>query len=621
MFLKKEKTYFRILLLLLLWSTTPAIAQDNTSKKDTTKQDNKIYKEIETYSDKSKFTKLLHKLLFRPVKEQEASNNRKQTKKQTPEMLSNYKEYEGKVIRHIKIETFDPFGYSVSDTARRPKKWIERMGNIAHIKTRQFTIRNLLLIKKNKRLDSLLVKESERLIRAQRYARAVMIKPVAIPNSKDSVDIYVRVLDSWSLNPNGSASGSGTTIEITERNFLGLGHLYRNEFDNRFSTGETSYATQYKIPNIANTYIDFDINYAMLQSENSLKSVGLERPFFSPYTRWAGGAYLEERLVRDSLPDAENNWALENQKTEVQDYWGGYSFRIVKGQVRTTKLVTTARFFRRKYKEAPSEPYDPIDYYSNEKLYLSSIGVMSRGFVQDKFLFNHDVIEDIPIGRTYSGTIGIQDKNSKHRLYLGGRYALGNYHKWGYLSLDTKVGAFFHRNKTKETVLRFDMLYFTNIKKWGKWKFRHFVKPSLVFGNNRKPIITDLLNINDENGIQGFNSRNLYGTKKFLLTVQTQSYSPWEVLGFRFNPFTNFTMGIIGDDVHRLFESKVYTKFGAGVLIYNDYLVFNSFQLSIAFYPTIPGQGHNIFKTNTFKNKDITLPDFQINKPIITPYE
>ncbi len=612
----------KLLLLLLFLGTGLAIAQDKPKKNDTIKgkQQQEIYKGIESYSKRSKFTKVLHKLIFKSV----SNNSVKQSRDNITEIQDLYKEYEGKIIRNIRIETLDPFGYSVSDTTRKPKKWIERSGNAVHLKTKQFTVRNRLLFKKHERLDSLLVKESERLIRSQRYARRVIIKPVPIPNNKDSVDIYIRVLDSWSLSPNVSASSSGTNIEITERNFLGWGHQFGNSIDKNINTGETSYLARYKISNIKNTYIDGELNYQTLETENSLKSIGLQRIFFSPYTRWAGGAYYEERLVRDSLPDAQNEWARQNQKSEATDLWAGYSFKIFKGfkeRYRTTNLVTTARYFNRWYKESPSIAYDSIGYYSNEKLYLASVGITSRKFVQDRYLFNYDIVEDVPIGRVYSSTFGIQDKNSEHRFYLGGRYAFGHYYKWGFLSLNAQAGSFFYKGQTQEIVLRFDMLYFSKIKKWGNWRFRHFIKPTLVFGDNRQPIITDMLNINEQNGIQGFNNRSIIGTKKALLTLQTQSYSPWNLSGFRLNPFASFTMGVIGDEARKLFESRVYSKIGVGLLIYNDYLVFNSIQLSLAFYPDIPGQGSNLFKTNTFKNTDITLPNFRIDKPVIVPYQ
>ncbi|AXG75095.1 hypothetical protein DVK85_12990 [Flavobacterium arcticum] len=612
----------KLLLLLLFFGIGLAAAQDKPKKNDTIKgkQQQEVYKEIENYSKKSKFTKVLHKLIFKSV----SSNHRKQSKNYITEIEDLYKKYEGRVIRNIQIETLDPFGYSVSDTTRKPRKWIERSGNSVHIKTKEFTIRNRLLFKKNERLDSLLVKESERLIRSQRYARRVIIKPVPIPSSKDSVDVYVRVLDSWSLTPNISASGSGTNIEVTERNFLGWGHQFANNIDKNINTGETSYLARYKISNIKNTFIDAELNYQTLETENSLKSLGLQRVFFSPITRWAGGVYFEERLVRDSLPNAQYEWERQNQKSQVQDYWTGHSFKIFKRdneEYRTTNLVTTGRFFNKTYNESPSVAYDSIGYYTKERLYLASIGITSRKFVQDRYLFNYDIVEDVPVGRVYSSTFGVQDKNKEHRFYFGGRYAFGDYFKWGFLSINAQVGAFFYKGKTEETVLRFDMLYFSNIKNWGNWRFRHFIKPTLVFGDNRQPIITDLLNINEENGIHGFNNRTIVGTKKALLTLQTQSYSPWNISGFRLNPFASFTMGVIGNKTRTLFESKVYSKIGVGLLIYNDYLVFNSIQLSLAFYPTIPGEGDNIFKTNTFKNTDISLPNFRIGKPVVAPYE
>ncbi|KAF2518453.1 hypothetical protein E0W68_09005 [Flavobacterium salilacus subsp. salilacus] len=612
----------KLLLLLLFLGIGSATAQDKPKKNDTVKgkQQQEIYKGIENYSKRSKFTKILHKLIFKSV----SNNNIQKSKTSITEIQDIYRESQDKIIRNIKIETLDPFGYSVSDTMRKPKNWIERSGNTVHIKTKQFTIRNRLLFKKNDRLDSLLVKESARLIRAERYTRRVLITPVPIPNSNDSVDVYIRVLDSWSLTPNLSASNSGTNVEVTERNLFGWGHQFGNSIDKNFNTGETSYLAQYKVANIKNTFIDAELNYQTLESERSLKSVGLQRIFFSPYTRWAGGIYFEERLVRDSLPDTQNRWARQNRKSEAQDFWAGYSFKIFKGfkeRYRTTNLVTTGRFFNQVYKESPSVEYDSVGYYSDERLYLASVGITSQKFIQDKFLFNYDIIEDVPVGRVYSTTFGIQDKNNQNRLYLGARYAFGHNYKWGFLSINAQAGSFFHEGKTEETVMRFDILYFSKIKKWGKWRFRHFIKPTLVFGDNRQPIITDLLNINEENGIQGFNNRTIVGTKKALLTLQTQSYSPWNLLGFRLNPFASFTMGVIGDEARTLFQSKTYTKIGVGLLIYNDYLVFNSVQISFAFYPDIPGEGTNIFKSNTFKNTDITLPNFRIDKPVIVPYK
>lgn len=612
--------------MLLLVAALPAAAQVNppAQQQDTVKlKRDQMYKNLENYSKRKGFTKFLHKLIFRPVRDKEPSNTRKKIKKRTPEMQNTYAGYQGKIVRRIRVETLDPFGYSISDTTEMPNNWLERFGNNMHLKTKQLTIKNLLLFKRDKPLDSLLVKESERLIRSQRYIRRVAIQPQPIKGSKDSVDIYIRVLDSWSLMPNGSASGSGTSIELTERNFFGLGHEWRNNFDKRFKTGRTEYLTRYRVPNIMNTYVNATIDYQLWEFDNSLKSFGLDREFFSPYTRWAGGVYFEERFLKDSLQDAQRVFAVQNFKSKAQDYWAGYSFKIYEGETeeeRTTRLVTSARYYHQSYTEAPLPQYDTIRYFSDQRLYLASVGLTSRKFVQDKFLFNYDIVEDIPIGKVYSLTVGMQDKNGEHRVYTGGRYAFGNYYDWGYLSTNFELGSFFYKDKTYQTVMRIEGLYFTNILNWGNWRFRQFVKPSIVFGDNRLAINSDLLNLNGEYGIQGFDSYTLLGTKKALLTLQTQSYSPWNLFGFRLNPFFSYTMGIIGNEEHKLYNSRLYSKIGLGVLIYNDYLVFNSFQLSVAFYPTIPDAGRDLFRTNTFKNTDIALPNFQVGKPDIVLY-
>jgi len=155
----------------------------------------------------------------------------------------------------------------------------------------------------------------------------------------------------------------------------------------------------------------------------------------------------------------------------------------------------------------------------------------------------------------------------------------------------------------------------------GDWRLRQFVKPTLVIGNHRAPIIKDRLLISDDNGIVGFNNPLINGTRKFSLALQTQTYAPGNWHGFHFSPFYNMTFGFLGNENNRFLDSRLYSKFSVGVLINNDYLVFNSFQISFSYYPSIPFEGENLFRTNSFKNNDLALPDFQIGQPVIVPYK
>jgi hypothetical protein len=266
------------------------------------------------------------------------------------------------------------------------------------------------------------------------------------------------------------------------------------------------------------------------------------------------------------------------------------------------------------YLESPIIAYDPVDFYSSEKLFLSGIGITSRKFIQDKYIFRNGIIEDVPIGKVYGITGGYQYKNHKGRFYFGGQASFGNYYDWGFLSTNFEIGTFFDKSSTSQTTFSFQANYFTHPIELGKWKLRQFIKPQIIIGLNRLNVIGDQLTINENYGIQGFNSA-VYGTKKMMLTLQTQAYSPWDLWGFRLNPYFNYSIALLGNDQIGLLDSKAYSKIGIGLIINNDFLVFSSFQLSLSYYPSIPGSGQNIFKTNAFETSDFGFQDFELAKP------
>lgn len=605
---------------LLLWL---CFAVSNAQKKEVHSGNDStiVYKKIENLSQKSKFNRFIYKLLFKSNRQTKTTSS---AKRRRFLIKKSFDRNEGKIIRNINIETLDPFGFSAENYKDQPEKGFEKFGNSLHIKSKNWTIRNLLLFKKNEPLDSLIVKESERLIRRQRYTRSVIIKPVEIPGSRDSVDISIRVLDTWSLIPNGALSTSQGNFELTERNFLGLGHEFRNDYTRRFDTGRDAYLGKYSINNIKNTFINASLTYENSLNNYTTKNARIERQFFSPLTRLAGGMFFEKRFFIDSLPNNSGVFNNQNFKLDSQEYWFGHSFKIFKGKnedFRTTNLVTTIGFKNVKYLQTPELIYDPTRFFASEKLYLASIGLNTRKFAEDKYLFNFGIIEDIPYGQVYAITGGFQEKNNIKRTYLGGRFAYGDYFSFGYFSTNIEWGSFFNNGFAEETTFRIEGNYFTNLLNMGEWRLRQFIKPALVVGNHRAPIIKDRLLISDDNGIVGFNNPLINGTRKFSLALQTQTYAPGNWHGFHFSPFYNMTFGFLGNENNRFLDSRLYSKFSVGVLINNDYLVFNSFQISFSYYPSIPFEGENLFRTNSFKNNDLALPDFQIGQPVIVPYK
>src|SRR5690606_7498447 len=177
---KALKRYHQFLIIILCLCCCSAFSQTKDSISTTAQQMQKL----EDLSKKGKFTRQLHKLLVR--KKPTNVNTNVQAVKQT-DIDYDFEKFQGKVIRNIIIDTYDPFGFSIQDTSRVPKKQIEKLGNRLHLKTKKFTVRSLLLFKRNQSLDSIKVKESERLLRTQRYIRRVSVKPESISAYSDSV--------------------------------------------------------------------------------------------------------------------------------------------------------------------------------------------------------------------------------------------------------------------------------------------------------------------------------------------------------------------------------------------------------------------------------------------------
>jgi hypothetical protein len=491
-----------------------------------------------------------------------------------------------------------------------------------HIKTQNATIRNLLLIRENKPFNSLSVKESERLIRTQKYVHDVYFYVMAAGKKSDSVDIYIRELDKWSIIPEGSVSNSKIRIDITDKNILGLGHEFRIGFTRNLTNGINAFSTNYFIPNIRNTFISSNLHYEVDANKNFNKSFAIDRPFFSPIARWAAGVSFASQFKNDSLKNVNQVYFPVKLKFRTQDYWAGHAQRIFKGTPgdgSITNLILAVRYLHIGYSEKPTEYFDPLHIYSDENFYLASIGISRRKYVQDKYIFKYGVIEDVPIGKVYELTGGYQVKNNSGRLYLGLRYSNGNYYEWGYLSYNFEYGTFFHGSHAEQGVLIAGANYFTGLFEIGKWKFRQFIKPQIILGINR--FAYDSLTLNDGYGIDGFKSRALSGTNRLILTLQSQSYSPLNFLGFHFGPYLIYSLGLLGDATTGFKNSKVYSLLGFGILIKNENLVFSTFQFSISFYPLIPGSGQNILKINSFKTTDFGFRDFEIGKPSSVIYQ
>jgi hypothetical protein len=345
-----------------------------------------------------------------------------------------------------------------------------------------------------------------------------------------------------------------------------------------------------------------------------VQSIELERPFYSPIAKWAGGIFLGQMIsAKGYIP--RDSVVYLSSLTNVLDLWGAKSWHIFKQYPDDyiTSLIVSGRYLRVRYVGLSPESQS-TGIFNKENIFFAGVGVTSRKYEKDKYIFNYGKIEDVPVGRSVNLNAGF-DVGQRNRFYLGLKASWGNYSPYGYLSSQLEYGTFIGRAGLEQTVLSGSAYYFTNLLTFGKWKIRQFIRPLFVLGMNRLP--TENVTLKDE--IKGFEGANFPARHIVVLTLQTQTYAPWNLYGFHFGPYLFASVGMLGDKSSG-FHSPLYSLIGLGILIKNDYLMFNNFQLSLSFYPLLPGRGNNILRLNVYSTQDFGFNNFEINKPAIANY-
>ena len=363
-----------------------------------------------------------------------------------------------------------------------------------------------------------------------------------------------------------------------------------------------------------------NIRYFKNEDNYYTKSLSFVRPFYSPLAHFAGGVSVGQVFFRDSLDYNKPVLEMNSFKYNYQDYWLARAFKINNfGSDKITNFIVSARFYDRTFKETPSLENDPAQYFSDQTNYMVGLGISSRRYEKTRFIFNYDIDEDIAIGKSAGLIFGQQNIRQTNRYYLGGKASIGGFINTGFWGISVEYGGFFNRGKFEQKTLSLELQYMSKLSSWGRWRFRNFAKTNYLYGDSRLDSPADQLTLHEHDylGMAGFKSdRGLMGQQKLMFEYQLQSYTPYQFLGFRISPFFNAMAAAIGDNKKFIFNSNpIYTRFSLGVMLTNDYFVFNNIRFSLSYYPNIPGQGENLIKTNLIDNRDYQMMDFDFSKP------
>lgn len=566
-----------------------------------------LYYKIEEFSDKRKVTKFIHRFIFR--REPDSTSVKSRTEKLSQEA------YNKKYIRKIRIETIDPFGYGSKDTKEKAR-WYDWVADHLHANTRNSTVNNYLLFEEGEEYNAQKLYESERLLRAMPFVNRVNISVSDSTSSKDSIDVVVKVLDSWSLKPRISYSGSKIGLGATEENVLGLGHtldfLYRNDSKEKQDYLLGSYTTY----NLLGTYINAQLLGERDFSKNERINFSLRRDFFSPLTRWAGG-FTFEYFKRKVLLPTETDTAFPEVQIKVysQDLWGGYQIPVSSdpNEKVSSNIAIIGRFQNYQYKDSPG--IDQYKYFSSYNSFLMSVGFIHRNFSVQRNIFQYDLPEDVAYGNSVNIIAGGLSRNREVNPYVGISASYGTFTKLGYFTVKGQFGRFFNEDNQNRESFRVDGTYFTNLMDWKFAKARHFFSPTIALGNPQHNYsYKDRINLSSTDEFPVYNS-DYIGTKKLVLRYQLQLFINKTWKNFHFSPYLTTAVGWLGMPDDKLLKTKANTKIGIGVLINNPYLVFNRIQISFMYYPRVPFDNNSVFDFNSNRNNLLPMNNFATDVP------
>jgi hypothetical protein len=571
-----------------------------------------VYKKL----TRKKLSKMLYSMAFREPEPPPLPGNSNQVKSEVP-----FKQYQGKVIRHIRIVTLSPFGPSVYDTLSEARTGAGEALNAAHMNTRAFVIRKNLFIREGQKVDPFLLADNERNIREMSFIDNVRTC-VSMPDStSDSLDITIITKDVWSIGFDvTTATTNRATFRLYDGNFLGLGDRLSTNYS--IKTNRQPFfrldGASYSYNNISGTFLNTLLTYSLDDEGNYNMGVALNRNFYSINTKWAFGAgYQYTKMVTERESIMEQKIPPDISYFSDVNLWGGRSFRIKKATI-PTRLVISESFYNRSFSSRPAVYLDSNKAYYNTYRVLTGFAFSSNSSYLSDYILQFGKLENVPYGKLIQFTLGPEFNDFYTRYYAGLDLSAGDFiDGLGYLSGKAVLAGYLDNRSFEDCVLKLSLKYMTPlfVTPDKKFRVRGYLFSDYRTGFNFRKNNTDYSDINHDLLIDQVKVDTVFhGMTSLSSTLAVVLYTPLYFYGFKFAFKIQGKGGFVADQGQDLLHRPFYTGVGFGILIRNDNLIFPSILLSMTYYPFVP-QGVPWWQFRFDQNADIPLPDYNVSVP------
>lgn len=506
------------------------------------------------------------------------------------ENLGRFLPYSGMTIRNIRIRKTDIIGQTVYDTIRSDISLAGKLINETHVYTKDATLRNNIFFNSGDSVNPWLMADNEHHLRSLSFIENALI--YFVPVDEHTVDLLYVVKDKipYGLLP-VYHSAKKQSLRIWNANLMGYGRRLSTSLALEPESGPALYLSgaEYGMRNIGKSFIDGKLQYGRSRDQQT-GSFLLNREFIPGLVHMAYG--MESSFGRKKIPDyyLADETVEKDYAFSVFNSWIGYQLAIGNINEFTKRPVyfipalgvQKANFFDRPYVSADSNRF-----FSRNTALLASFSLSSRNFLQTSSLFVQGIPVDLPYGYSVSTIIGYTFNEFETMPYSGIDLRLAkSFGRTGYFIGQAAFGTHIKMEQVKQGALDLRIGYISPAFSVFQVPARLLASAGHLQGINR--LTNDSIYLRNSETTPGLRSNELRGFVKSTLMVQMSFYLPNRWLGFNMTPYLFFNSGIIADNLQDLSRKRSINGIGAGIRLRNEYLIFNSIQFRLVYYPYTP---------------------------------
>jgi hypothetical protein len=521
--------------------------------------------------------------------------------------VEKYEQFTGKKITCVDVVVFKPFGCTPEGCPIAMNKG-QKFGNAIHFKSKEWYIRGDIFFKEGDSINPTLFADTEKLLWQRKKFKDVkiIVFPDSLNTNEAEVMIFLQDRLSWSM-----AAGyynERVVFSASTFNFFGLpntlsvfGGINFNKY-NLWAVGGT-----YLYENIQASQINFTTSF-VIEKLNQNVAVSVNRKFFNLKTALAFNAqYIYNNSTLSLNGNLRDPSSFVNAKSNYYSLWLAGAIAVNKlmpCKDDKLKFIVATKINYTDYKTRPfiiNRNYNEL--FIKQQNYRFGFGIARWDFYLEKNAFYIDIAEYFPRGISASIWAGTQiDEIYGRRAALDLTINYGIYFKkFGFLYPQVNYSGFIRNKKGEQMLTKISMDYVSKKVPFAKHMyFRQILKGGTDLGFYIPE--ERYFNINEFNGIRGFYSPSLKGSKSVTLSLESDLFLDKLVALSKGMIYAFCDMGWLSENGKKLIvESRFQYGIGTGIRIRSVDLGLPYLDFQFSFYPKGKDFGAQLFQFKLYE--------------------